>query len=225
MIYGSWISVNIGSDNGWLPDGTKPLPEPRFGVQQRDSRCTSTGWELQYRNETWNSSVHKRCHASPWRCILCHDDIQLWRHKGLMCRSLAPSSSVGPPKSCDGGKRASERLCLRHCGFGKPRAIPRQLIVAVGPRKGSPRGLGGFWARVKHSRGGCGGMVCERWVIIPEGDEWLAGCDVMYSYRTQGMFFFYFHYLNQCWFIISRQGCFSSGRNVFLPGHPEETGR
>ena len=26
----TWICVNIGSDNGLLPDGTKPLPEPIF---------------------------------------------------------------------------------------------------------------------------------------------------------------------------------------------------
>ena len=38
------------------------------------------------------------------------------------------------------GKMTSMGLDLRHCGFGKPRAIPRQLIKAVGSAGGA---LGG----------------------------------------------------------------------------------
>ena len=52
-------------------------------------------------------------------------------------------------------------LDLRHCGFGKPRAIPRQLIKAVGSAGGGPRGER-FRTRKKLSHGGCGGMVCEK---------------------------------------------------------------
>ena len=29
----SWIWVNIGSGNGFLPDGNKPLPEPMLTLQ------------------------------------------------------------------------------------------------------------------------------------------------------------------------------------------------
>ena len=32
MPYGAKILVNIGSGNGLLPDGTKPLPEPMFTI-------------------------------------------------------------------------------------------------------------------------------------------------------------------------------------------------
>ena len=34
MPYGAKILVNIGSGNGLLPDGTKPLPEPMFTIRQ-----------------------------------------------------------------------------------------------------------------------------------------------------------------------------------------------
>ena len=32
-------------------------------------------------NDTWNSNVHKRCHASPWRRICCVMASTEWRHK------------------------------------------------------------------------------------------------------------------------------------------------
>ena len=43
-------------------------------------------------NDTWNSNVHKRCHASPWRRICCVMTSTEWRHKrgvlevGLGCQ-------------------------------------------------------------------------------------------------------------------------------------------
>ena len=42
-----WIWVNIGSGNGLVPDGTKPLPEPKLTNHQWGSvACT---WEQFYR--------------------------------------------------------------------------------------------------------------------------------------------------------------------------------
>ena len=35
MLYGAEIWVNIGSGNGLLPDGTKPLPEPMLTDHQQ----------------------------------------------------------------------------------------------------------------------------------------------------------------------------------------------
>ena len=46
----------------------------------------------------------------------------------------------GHQKRVMAGKMTSMGLDLRHCGFGKPRAIPRQLIKAVGSAGGA---LGG----------------------------------------------------------------------------------
>ena len=43
-------------------------------------------------NDTWNSNVHKRCHASPWQRICCVMTSTEWRHKrgvpevGLGCQ-------------------------------------------------------------------------------------------------------------------------------------------
>ena len=75
-----------------------------FGVRLRGRGCTSTGWELQYRNDTWNSSIHKRCHASPWRRIFCVMTSCNCDVKGLMCRSVAPSSSRGRQRVVMAGK-------------------------------------------------------------------------------------------------------------------------
>ena len=46
-LYGTEIWVNIGSGNGLLPDGTKPLPEPMLTYHQRGSVALS--WEQFHR--------------------------------------------------------------------------------------------------------------------------------------------------------------------------------
>ena len=38
----TWIWINIGSGNGLLPDGTKPLPEPMLTYHQRGSVAFSS---------------------------------------------------------------------------------------------------------------------------------------------------------------------------------------
>ena len=77
----------------------------------------------------------------PNDALLRHDDYLIvtsydycagtWRHRQV---------GGGHQKRVMAGKMTSMGLDLRHCGFGKPRAIPRQLIKAVGSAGGA---LGG----------------------------------------------------------------------------------
>ena len=76
----------------------------------------------------------------PNDALLRHDDYLIvtsyeycagtWRHRQV----------GGHQKRVMAGKMTSMGLDLRHCGFGKPRAIPRQLIKAVGSAGGGPSG-------------------------------------------------------------------------------------
>ena len=47
------IWVNIGSDNGLLPDGTKPLPETMLTYQPQTS-ITEIIWKIKYLKCHWN---------------------------------------------------------------------------------------------------------------------------------------------------------------------------
>ena len=64
----------------------------------------------------------------------------LWRHMSIVPELGAIAKWGGHQKRVMAGKMTSMGLDLRHCGFGKPRAIPRQLIKAVGSAGGA---LGG----------------------------------------------------------------------------------
>ena len=64
----------------------------------------------------------------------------LWRHMSIVPELGAIAKWGGHQKRVMAGKMTSMGLDLRHCGFGKPRAIPHQLIKAVGSAGGA---LGG----------------------------------------------------------------------------------
>ena len=64
------ICVTIGSGNGLLPDGTKPLPEPMSTYHQQ-------GWVTFI-----SGQVHKRYHQSI-----------IWKIKYLKCRSNFPGAN------------------------------------------------------------------------------------------------------------------------------------
>ena len=40
------IWVDIGSGNGLLPDGTKPLPEPMSSVRSKDIHLEEISWKM-----------------------------------------------------------------------------------------------------------------------------------------------------------------------------------
>ena len=74
----TWIMIYFGAQND---SEIGPL-KVRGGVERNGrTACSFTG-DYRTANDTWKSSVHKHCHASPWRCIVASWRQLLWRHEG-----------------------------------------------------------------------------------------------------------------------------------------------
>ena len=124
----------------WRLVGAKLLPEPICGVLQKDRvHVHSLGtsgpqWHLIFKCPQTLSCLTLTTHY----CVMT--TTWLWRHMSIVPELGAIAKWGGHQKRVMAGKMTSMGLDLRHCGFGKPRAIPRQLIKAVGSAGGGPSG-------------------------------------------------------------------------------------
>ena len=121
-------------------DGKSTLVQVMCGVRQKDRvHVHSLGtsgpqWHLIFKCPQTLSCLTLTTHY----CVMT--TTWLWSHMSIVPELGAIAKWGGHQKRVMAGKMTSMGLDLRHCGFGKPRAIPRQLIKAVGSAGGA---LGG----------------------------------------------------------------------------------
>ena len=82
----TWIMIYFGAQNDPEIGPLRPIfntPLKVGGGVRRNgwTACSLTG-EHRTTNDASKSSVHKHCHASPWRCIVASWRQLLWRHNG-----------------------------------------------------------------------------------------------------------------------------------------------